>query len=162
VAGGKGTEEMKIYLAARYSRRSELCQYREELREMGHTVQAVWLNGEHQISDSGKPIGETGELLVEGDDESSTHCAAELRQKFAKDDLADVRACELLIAFTEKPRSGFSRGGRHVELGIAIGMGKQIMLVGPRENIFCWLPDVDHCDCWEEAKLTIKLLGENP
>ncbi|HZZ79637.1 MAG TPA: hypothetical protein VFE62_14045 [Gemmataceae bacterium] len=57
---------MNIYLAARYSRRVELCGYREQLRAMGHTVDAVWLNGEHQISDTGEPIGEHGESLVEG------------------------------------------------------------------------------------------------
>lgn len=57
---------MLIYLAARYSRRLELCGYREQLRAAGHKVQAVWLDGEHQISDLGTPIGEGGEVLVEG------------------------------------------------------------------------------------------------
>lgn len=140
---------MRIYLAARYSRRLELCDYREQLREMGHTVQAVWLDGEHQISDHGTPIGEHGEALVEGDDGSQSARAAALRQKFAHDDFRDVSMCELLIAFTEPPRSNASRGGRHVELGIAMGMMKQVWVVGPRENIFCWLEDVRQFDTWE-------------
>ncbi len=160
---------MIIYLAARYSRRLELCGYREELRAMGHTVQAVWLDGEHQISDTGTPIGESGEALVEGKrdgenlhpDEVSDR-AATLRRKFAIDDFQNVKDCELLIAFTEPPRSGGgrNRGGRHVELGIALGQGKKIMIVGPRENLFCWLPEIDQCDCWEEAKLTLQLLEQ--
>lgn len=57
---------MRIYLAGRYSRRLELCGYREQLRALGHVVDAVWLNGEHQVDDAGEPIGEHGESLVEG------------------------------------------------------------------------------------------------
>lgn len=140
---------MRIYLAARYSRREELCGYREQLRGIGFDVQAVWLNGEHQISDRGTPIGETGEALVEGDDGSTSGEAARLRQRFARDDFRDVAGCELLIAFTEQPRTSSSRGGRHVELGIALGLRKPVIIVGPRENIFCWLEDVRQFETWE-------------
>lgn len=158
---------MNIYLAARYSRRLELCGYREQLRAMGHDVPAVWLNGEHQISDTGKPIGEHGEALVEecyGVDEiEKLRRQTALRVKFAEDDLADVQACDLLIAFTEQPRdkAGRNRGGRHVELGIAIGQGKRIIIVGPRENLFCWLPEIDQFDSWEAAKKAIELLRKD-
>ena len=37
-------------------------------------------------------------------------------------------------------RSG--RGGRHVEFGLAIAWGKPVYLVGERENVFHWLPQV--------------------
>lgn len=148
---------MRIYLAARYSRRLELCGYREQLRSIGHTVDAVWLNGEHQISDHGTPIGESGEALVEGDDGSTTGRAAALRQKFAREDYRDVIMSDLLIAFTEPPRSNASRGGRHVELGIALGTMKRVWIVGPRENIFCWLEDVRQFDTFDDA---IKALAE--
>lgn len=150
---------MRIYLAARYSRRLELCGYREQLRALGHTVQAVWLDGEHQISDTGAPIGEHGEALVEGalrpgerlSQTDQSDRAARLRQKFAQDDFRDVATCELLIAFTEEPRSGNSRGGRHVELGIALGQMKRVWIVGPRENIFCWLDGVLQFADWHEC-----------
>ena len=142
---------MKIYLASRYSRREELCGYREQIRRIGHTVDAVWLNGQHQISDRGIPIGEQGEALVEGDDGSTSERAAALRSKFAEEDFRDVMNCDLLIAFTEPPRSSASRGGRHVELGIALGMMKRVWIVGPRENIFCWLEDVRHFETWIEC-----------
>ncbi len=144
---------MRIYLAARYSRRAELCGYRHELELIGHTVQAVWLDGKHQISDTGTPIGDAGESLVE-DDDGSTHVrAAALRSKFAKDDFRDVLSCDLLISFTEPPRSdgGRSRGGRHVEFGIALGMMKRVWVVGYRENIFHWLEDVRFFETWEKA-----------
>lgn len=142
---------MRIYLAARYSRRLELCGYRERLTAAGHVVEAVWLNGEHQISDRGSPIGDTGEALVEGDDGSTNVRAAALRSKFAQDDFRDVITCDMLIAFTEPPRSNASRGGRHVELGIALGLMKRVWIVGPRENIFCWLDDVRQFDTFEAA-----------
>lgn len=142
---------MIIYLASRYSRREELCGYREQIRGLGHRVDAVWLNGEHQISNEGTPIGEQGERLVEGDDGSDSERAAALRQKFAQEDFRDVMMSDLLIAFTEPPRSSASRGGRHVELGIALGMMKRVWIVGPRENIFCWLEDVRHFETWDEC-----------
>lgn len=136
---------MKIYLAARYSRREELCGYRQFIQASGHTVTSRWLNGAHQISDSGQPIGDTGEALIEGDDGSTGDQAANLRNRFALEDYYDVDACDILIAFTEPPRSNASRGGRHVELGIALGLRtKKIWIVGPRENIFCWLWQVKH------------------
>jgi hypothetical protein len=157
---------MRIYLAARYSRRLELCGYRDELQKMGHTVQAVWLNGEHQISDTGTPIGEHGESLVEGhlrsgerlSPEDKSERAGELRSHFANEDFRDVINCQLLIAFTEPPRSEASRGGRHVELGIALGRGKLIAVVGPRENIFCWLEYIRQFDTWEQCKEAINRL----
>lgn len=134
---------MKIYLASRYSRRLELCGYRAQLEASGHVVTSRWLNGNHQVSDSGTPIGDSGESLVEGDDGSTSQRAAQLRSHFAQEDFEDVKACHVLVAFTEPPRSGFSRGGRHVELGIALGLGKQILVIGYRENIFCWLDGVE-------------------
>lgn len=151
---------MKIYLAARYSRRLELCGYRDQLRAIGHTVEAVWLNGEHQISDTGTPIGEHGEALVEAMGIAGREAfygnadkrAAELRRKFAHDDYDDVRGCDLCISFTEPPRSdGRGRGGRHVEFGIALALGKLVWIVGPRENIFHWLPRVSHFEIWPDA-----------
>jgi hypothetical protein len=139
---------MRIYLASRYSRREELCRYREQLQAVGHDVQSRWLDGNHQISDAGTPLGDHGEALVEGDDGSQSERAAALRARFAADDFEDVAGCHLLIAFTEPPRSSASRGGRHVELGLALGMRKQVVIVGPRENIFCWLPEVLQFEDW--------------
>ena len=152
---------LRIYLAARYSRRLELCEYRDEIhRATPHVVKAEWLNGNHQISDDGKPIGETGEALVEGDDGSTSAKAAALRAKFAQDDFRDVITCDLLIAFSEPPRSNASRGGRHVEFGVALGLAKRVWVVGPRENIFHWLEDVRQFETWEGCLARLK--GGNP
>ncbi len=154
---------MRIYLASRYSRREELCEYRKQLEAMGHDVQARWLNGEHQLDNAGTPIGENGAALVEGQlrsgeqlsENERTERAAALRTKFAQDDWEDCMAAELQINFTEAPRSSANRGGRHVECGIALAQCIRVIIVGHRENIFHWLPQVEFVETWEQAKAAI-------
>lgn len=142
---------MKIYLASRYSRRLELCEYRSQLEHLGHTVTSRWLNGKHQIDDKGQPIGESGEKLVEAGD-GSTSCADALRAHFVQEDCADVRSAECVISFTEPPRSPLgTRGGRHVEFGMAIALGKRIIVIGYQENLFHYLPTVEFFNDWERA-----------
>lgn len=144
---------MKIYLAARYSRREELCAYRTELESMGHTVTSRWLNGSHQIDKSGVPIGDKGEKLVEGDGGADTPEANRLRSHFVTEDCADVQEAEIVISFTEPPRSALgNRGGRHVEFGMAIGLKKRLIVVGYHENLFHWLPQVEFFETWQQAK----------
>lgn len=43
---------MRLYLAGRYSRRLELCEYRSELTERGFTVVGPWLDGLHRLDDA--------------------------------------------------------------------------------------------------------------
>lgn len=158
---------MIIYLASRYSRREELCGYRTLLQKHGHVVNARWLNGKHQISDAGVPIGDEGERLVEGDCGSTDPAAAALRQSFAEEDLRDLLEADCIISFTEPPRSTASRGGRHVEHGFVLGWNriaameglntKRVIVVGYRENLFHWIPEVEFVDTWEQL---LALLGQ--
>lgn len=144
---------MKFYLASRYSRREELCRYRAELQELGHTVTSRWLNGKHQINDVGTPIGDHGEALAE---DGTTDCAAQLRAHFVKEDCADVAAAECVVSFTEPPRSAAgNRGGRHVEFGMAVALGKRLIVVGYRENLFHYLPQVEFFPTWSDAVIAI-------
>lgn len=131
---------MKVYLAARYSRRNELCGYRAQLEELGFTVTSRWLNGNHQIDDQG--------LSIEAK-------AAE-RQRFAEEDWDDLMAADICISFTEPPRSTSSRGGRHVEFGAALATGLTCYVVGPRENVFHCLPEVDVFEDWDAALRSFK------
>ncbi|MDP2652579.1 MAG: nucleoside 2-deoxyribosyltransferase [Candidatus Omnitrophota bacterium] len=129
---------MNIYLAARYSRREELLAYKADLEAIGHTVPARWLLGEHQVHD--------GALEVE----AATESMPDVARLFAEDDVADLQAADLLIAFSEPPRaSGNSRGGRHVEFGMALAWGKPIIIVGPAENVFHTLPQIRRWESWE-------------
>jgi nucleoside 2-deoxyribosyltransferase len=126
---------MKVYLASRYSRLPEMQAVREDLRVAGHEVTSRWVNGEHQASDNDAPL-----LLT---------------AKFATEDQEDLEAADCVISFTEAPRTGPTRGGRHVEFGMAIALGKRLIVVGHRENVFHALPDVEFFPSWAQAYRSI-------
>ena len=132
-----------IYLAASYSRREELCKYRDELTRRGWRVKARWLDGTHQLTPAGTTLGDAGEALVEAGGPE----AHALRGKFAMDDVEDVLDATLVISFT----GAGGRGGRHVEFGIASTTGALLIVVGPREHIFHSLPGVRQYDDWEQC-----------
>jgi predicted HAD superfamily Cof-like phosphohydrolase len=138
---------MKIYLAAMYGRRLELCGYREQLRANGLDVQARWLDGHHLA-------GAEANWLSDGD--ASTEIKnAELRPHYAREDFEDCCAADLVVSFTEDPRTPHLRGGRHVEFGIALARGARVIVVGHRENIFHWIPGVEFAATWDDALRTI-------
>lgn len=128
-----------VYLAARYSRRGELANCRAALASFGYIVTSRWLDGDHELT----PDDRDGAASAQADDDS--------RLRFALEDWQDLRSAETLIAFTEEPRTHNGRGGRHVELGAALALGLRTIVCGPRENVFCHLPQVAHAVCWEEA-----------
>ena len=123
---------MKIYLAARYSRMEELRGYADELVAAGHVVTSRWING-------GNGIPETADVDMES-------------QRFALEDYRDLSAADTVISWTEPPRvESTARGGRHVEFGLALAMGKRLLVVGPRENLFHTMPNVHQFDEWGPA-----------
>ena len=115
---------MRIYLAARYARRAEMERYAAQLNVSGHTVDARW--------------------IVDDGEKAERTCAIE--------DFEDIDRADVLIAFTEPPdipdTPGASRGGRHVEFGMAVALKKPVIVVGPRENVFHHLPAVQQLDSW--------------
>lgn len=66
-------------------------------------------------------------------------------------DLDDVQRSDVVLAFTERPEVGYTTGGRWVEFGYAIALGITVIVVGPRENIFCHLQDVTNVESMCEA-----------
>jgi hypothetical protein len=64
----------------------------------------------------------------------------------------DVKRADCLISFTEDltvPNT--SRGGRHVEFGLALALAKLCYIVGPVENVFHELADKRFMT-WEECR----------
>lgn len=116
---------MKVYLCSRYSRRDQMRAFRATLVEQGHEVTSRWLDTEWDRAEKG-----------------SSAAPPEYREKYALIDYEDVQACEVIVAFTEAPGDG-GRGGRHVEFGMAVALGKKLLVVGHRENIFHHLPQVN-------------------
>ena len=132
----------RIYLAARYSRRLEIIRYQNRLQYEGFKCNCQWLLGNHQWN----PIAAQAETAKD----TVPIEAAE----FADDDLHDLSAADTLIAFTDPPRSKASRGGRHVEFGYALAMRKRIVVVGPRENVFYCLPQVERFDAFDQRLIS--------
>lgn len=138
-----------IYLAARYSRYPEMQSYAIELMRLGHRITSRWIWGSHQI---------TNEQMEDS-------AKQELRTKLALEDITDLECANWLISFTETPRANTSRGGRHVEFGIALNARREhdrtrgsymhlagkfyrLTIIGPRENIFHCVPEVEHFADW--------------
>jgi hypothetical protein len=122
--------KISFYLAARFSRRDELCGYMDTLEQRGFHVTSRWLT-QHQALD----LSDKRAVYTNQD-----------RTQFAIHDYEDVQRAQRLIAFTEDPNDKIAvngrRGGRHVELGLALAWAKHIYVVGYRENVFCSLPQV--------------------
>jgi hypothetical protein len=116
---------LKIYLAARYSRCYEMREVAKFLSDAGHAVVSRWINGGHEISKEG-----------------STQAHFLERRIFALDDYADLISCDCCVSFTEEPKTTLTRGGRHVEFGIALALNKVCIVIGPAENVFHCLPNV--------------------
>lgn len=129
---------MTFYLAAQYARRDELREYARELRALGHEVSSRWLRERGDLS---------GDLTE----------SAALYQERAERDLTDIDLAQTLVYFTEDPAVGIKRGGRHVEAGYALGRGKNLYIVGPRENIFCYSQHPRHFTDWKTFITWLKL-----
>ena len=142
---------MIFYLAGQYNRREELCGYRADLEARGHSVPARWLLGEHQVH------GVEAARLVQ----AGGPVPVEEARPFAEDDIEDIEACDVFVAFTAPPpQSG--RGGRHVETGYAYALHRDrqfwdgeagdlttpLVIVGPAENIFHSLPEFQRFPTW--------------
>src|SRR5277367_3461579 len=116
---------MRIYLASRFSRQREMRAIRDRIVAMGHEVNSRWLEEEYESSGHG-----------------SSQAPPEHHEKWAKYNYQDVLLCDTMVNFTEPPNS-CGRGGRHVELGLALAWGKRLIVVGHRENVFHNLPQVE-------------------
>lgn len=118
---------MKIYVASFFDTRSRLSGPVAELNEMGHQVISRWLQER-----TGAAYNTSSEPYLLG-------CAVV--------DIEDIRQAEAFIIDTidETPR-----GGREVELGLALARGIPTFLVGPRRNVFHRLVTCQFSD-WGQA-----------
>jgi hypothetical protein len=133
---------LKIYLAARYSRRNEMKKYREILtKNYNATVTSHWLDEKSDV---------TGGIGDEPD---------EFYWETAQIDFMDIEEAHVLVLFSEDPLIGVPRGGRNVEFGYALKCGKPIWVVGPKENVFHYRPRVEHFNTFDEL-LAKKFTGK--
>lgn len=113
---------MKFFIASHSQQKA--IELRNLLIKVGHEVVSRWIT-----------------------DDTKFHqgmCAytEEERKYIAKMDEEDVRmASDGLILLAEDEGKNVP-GGKHVETGIAIGLNKPVYVIGRRENIFHWHPNV--------------------
>jgi len=119
---------MKIYLAARFSKRHILQEWAEHLEGHGHEIVSRWSK---RGSDHKKAPG------------LSKMAQASERRRFAKEDIEDIHSCDCVLSLMEEPRTN-GRGGRHVEFGYGLAIGKIMVIVGHQETVFHHLPEVAH------------------
>jgi hypothetical protein len=119
---------VKVYLAAKFEKKNEMRTVRDFLVNDGHEVTSRWIDVEHE--------------------EDASHTVTDtMRYEYAKMDVDDVLKADALIAFAGPRGEPSTGGGRHVEFGIALQAGRDIIVVGPKgEHIFHWFQDVIHVD----------------
>ncbi len=128
---------MRVYLAARYSRIDELNSYKAELEGRGLVITSRWLTGEYRFQEA----------------QAAEQGVPDIGLIVAQHDVEDIESSDTVICFTESPRSNHSRGGRHVEFGMALALTKNIVIVGPLENVFYCLPQIERYNDWADFRM---------
>lgn len=123
----------RIYIAARFSRRPEANALAQHLQSLGHLITSRWVrpDDDHVLP-----------TVI------SAQAADSERRRFAMEDCDDVRAADWTISLMEEPRSN-TRGGRHIEFGMAVALGHRLTIIGPRETVFHHLDQVEHFETTE-------------
>lgn len=131
LGGSKITHIKKWYFAGQFARLEELRSKAVSARALADLiVMSRWLN---QNPSSGYAGG-----------------SADTGRGFAERDLEDIMAADGFLFFAEDPTIGIPRGGRHIEMGYALAVGKVIEVIGPVENVFHMLEDIVHYTTFEE------------
>lgn len=120
----------KIYLAGRWSMRDELTAHAAVLKDtLGLTVTSRWLTDpEHRMK-----IDDSTDMAY--------------NQTLASHDIYDIKEADTLIYFGP----GGTRGGCHVEFGMALALKKRLFWVGPRTHVFSYLSEVEQFETWAEC-----------
>lgn len=118
-----------VYLAAAAAHHAEIHTRAGELEALGYRITSRWHASEAD----------------------ERHMTTEQRGELADRCLRDVEDADILVAFTEPPDTTFARGGRHVEVGYALGLDMRIVVVGYLENVFHCLEGVQFFATWPEA-----------
>lgn len=137
---------MRVYVAAPYGARAQVAGYALELERDGITPTCFWAHGTREI------------------DDTTVHAASALSDQqasaFALDDLGDVASSDALVVLTETASDiaagGAGSGGRHIETGYALALGKQVIVVGTPDNIFHRCDLVTRVDRWSDARALLR------
>lgn len=122
---------MNIYLAGRYTSKERLKKFRDDLGNMHHHVTSQWLDV----------------------DDTKTFTEAE-RDGHAIMDARDIDNSQILIMCTFDDVTGYK--GAYFEMGLALGIGLQVILVGPKTGmIFERLTAIRHYYNWDDFRMRV-------
>lgn len=113
---------MSVYIAAPFDTQDEMKVLRGRLQNRGHLVTSRWLD--------------ESEIPGHPDPHDNVYKGHALR------DLQDIRASTVVILFNPLSHKSQGTGGRHVETGFALGVGKSIIIYGWPSNVFHALPHI--------------------
>jgi len=116
---------VRCYLSGPYSWREKIKAFEAELIALGIESTASWLY------ETAPPEATLDQFTDEQNRET------------AEVDIVDIRFSHVVVVFTVDPLGPAPpRGGRHWETGYAYAEGKEIVIIGPRENVFSYLGDI--------------------
>jgi nucleoside 2-deoxyribosyltransferase len=121
---------IKVYIAAPWPIREKAIEVRRVLAHRGIQCTARWLT----------------DARLSMDDATATM------------DLSDVARADVLVAINPAAWAEIGTGGRHVELGFALGLQKPIVLLGVRSNIFHYMNVVTVVD---DSEYGLEALAHN-
>jgi nucleoside 2-deoxyribosyltransferase len=116
---------IKVYLAADYRLKDELYILALILQTAGLEVTSRWIHAKNE------PI---------------TGLSQERRRECAAMDLEDISGADVFVVVNPAEFADNGTGGRHVELGYALGIGKPVVVFGERTNVFHSIPQVRHSE----------------
>ena len=115
---------MKIYIAARYSRKEAALTLSQQLSKRGYVITSTWT------------------IEPESPNVQLTDVSPGTLERYAIRDVAEIDAADVFLLMSDPPTEAHPRGGKHVEFGYAYAKGKRCIVYGPQENIFHTLPDI--------------------
>ncbi len=128
-----GTEKRerkgRLYIAAPFIRQDEARDKARQLSAIGFEVTSRW---------------------VDEDVSAAAEATHEYNAERAHIDIEDIDAADYFVLLADHDSR---TGGKHFETGYAYATGKNLMVVGRRENVFHHLPRLVFAQTWEEAKL---------
>lgn len=119
-----------IYLSAAMSRRDEIQGYADQLTAGGIRVVSTWHSRNEPIHDH--------------------ELTANQRWEIAYRDLYELRQADSVVFFGDPDSTYTGTGGKFVELGYALGIDTFVYLVGNREGVFTFIPEIAHTETWDE------------
>jgi nucleoside 2-deoxyribosyltransferase len=112
----KRTKVLKVYVASHDQNTAIIIA--DAIRDAGHKIVSTWL-----------------------EEDMTAPLTASCRARIAAKDLREIRKADVLV-LEAAPVGCHVPGGKHVELGYALALGKTVLVVGRKENIFHWHDDV--------------------